>query len=120
MRRACSNRHLPFLLSLTNRGRNKSLDASRGSVFRIKRDPKKLLDSGVARSTQPFYGGKFFEVSGEVSYEKIMCGGGRSNDSVTDSCGQYKSAGASVSDNSCAQHMPCDKTEWPKGPMANF
>jgi hypothetical protein len=32
---------------------NKSLDASGGSVFRIKRDPAKLLGSAVDRSTQP-------------------------------------------------------------------
>jgi len=40
---------------------NKSLDRSGGSVFRIKRDPAKLLGSAVARSTPPF--DAFFGVS---------------------------------------------------------
>jgi len=33
---------------------NNSLDASGGSVVRIKRDPAKLLGSAVAQSTQTF------------------------------------------------------------------
>ncbi len=40
-------------MTTTTAQHNKSLDRSHGSVFRIKRDPAKLLGSAVARSTQP-------------------------------------------------------------------